>query len=101
MNLGMKGRNHVTRVHSARVAGHEPRPRLHGGPRRQARLLGGHQQVQDAGAGPGSGSCATGIAYLLDCVKPISTYRNGTIYCIYCIPLKDVSPELLCKSATI
>ena len=51
MNLGMKGRNHVARVHSARVAGHEPRPRLHGGQRRQARLLGGHQQVQDAGAG--------------------------------------------------
>ena len=63
----MKGRNHVARVHSARVAGHEPRPRLRGGQRRQARLLGGHQQVQDAGAGaggPGSGSSATGIALL-------------------------------------
>ena len=91
----MKGRNHVAHVHSARVAGHEPRPRLRGGQRRQARLLGGHQQVQDAGAGaggPGSGSCATGIAYLLDCVKPMYTYRHGIIYCI---PLKYVCPALL------
>ena len=62
----MKGRNHVTRVQSARVAGHEPRPRLRGGQRRQARLLGGHQQVQDAGAGaggPGSGFRATRHKY--------------------------------------